>query len=191
MSFAVSDDTDSHGSDNRPRVAGKPRDGLVLAFLSCPQDAARSFLGALLVADYRGRPLEFSYVSPVRPTRLQTLLYGKALHEHVVIDVIARKLMESNGRQLDVIFVNSRELLPVRRIVSAPVALLARATEQEASAPRLSTLTYDTGDQKGDAEIVGEILGHIEPFIDLIEPFDRIQEALKEVIKSTAAQATS
>ncbi|GMU84235.1 MAG: hypothetical protein AMXMBFR47_41050 [Planctomycetota bacterium] len=181
----------SHDAGDQPRVAGKPLPDLVLAFLSCPQDAARNYVGAVLVADYRARPLEFSYVSPVRPTVLQKILYGKTLQEHVLIDVIARKLMETNGRRPDVVFVNSRELLAARRIQQAPVAFLSRASEPASSGPRLSTLTYDTGDRKDDGEIVGEIVGHLELLIDLLEPFDRIQEALKETIKSGTSQAQS
>jgi len=189
MSSETQESATFEDAGDQPTVSGKPLSELVLCFVSCPQDAARSFLGAALIADYRARPLEFSYVSPVRPTALQRILYGKTLNEHVLIDVIVKKLMESNGRDPDVVFVNTRELLGMRRIVQVPVAFLSGVAETPRKPAMLSTLTYDTGDHKDDEEVVAQIVGHLEPLIDMIEPFHRIQEALKEAIKMGATHS--
>ena len=87
----MDDTTPVHaGSDENEICTSKDPFDLILAYLSCPYDAAKSFIGALLITDATGRPLHFTYVSPVRPTTMQRLLYGKTLTEHTKVDVITR-----------------------------------------------------------------------------------------------------
>ena len=136
---------DGSGSDHDlqvgEKVLGKSPSELVLCFISCPQDAARNFVGAILITDARGRPVEFAFVEPVRASQMQRILYGKTLEEHVRIDVIANKLLQGNSKLPDVIFGDADELLPVRRIVQVPVARLSRNEN-----PGTDT------DRQGDAE---------------------------------------
>ena len=100
--------------------ASNETSSLVLAFLSCPQGPAKSFLGAVLVTDATGHPLEFSYVDPIRPTRMQRILYGRLLEEHVKKDLIARKLLEGLAHKPDITFVDTDELLALQRKVANP-----------------------------------------------------------------------
>ena len=172
--------SDHDDSRDEEKVLGKSPTELVLCFISCPQDAARNFVGAILVTDASGRPLEFAFVEPVRPSQMQRILYGKTLEEHVRIDVIANKLLQGNSNVPDVIFVDADELLPMRRIVQIPVARLSKSDNSGTDSTKLSTLTYSTGGRRDDEELVGQVIGHLEPLIDLIEPFNRITEALKE-----------
>ena len=119
---------------------------------------------------------------------MQKILYGKTLEEHVRIDVIANKLLQGNSKLPDVIFVDADELLPMRRIVQVPVARLSKNENPGTDTTKLSTLTYNTGGRRDDEEIVGQVIGHLEPLIDLIEPFNRITEALKEAARAQGKQ---
>jgi len=168
-------------------TAGKSPADITICYLTCPKDAATAFLGALMVTDSRGRPLHFSFVSPVRPTRVQRILYGSTLEEHVKIDVISQKLLSDIPFSPDVIFVDTEDMLSVRRIVDIPTAFLAKRQAPENDPTRLTTLQYNTGSNMDDQETVGRILSTLEPFVDLVEPFARMREALKEVIKSPDA----
>ncbi len=166
------------------KLLGKDPPDLILCYLTCPQDAAKAFLGALILTDFRARPLHFSFVSPIRPTRLQRILYGATLDEHLKIDVIAQKLLKDIPKSPDVLFVDAPELLRVRRIIKFPTAFLTKSTNPKAQPGKLSTLEYDTGSNIADQEIVGQILATLETVVDLVEPFTRMREALKEAIKS-------
>ena len=64
---------DSADSTDMPTIDSSE---MALCYLTCPQDAANAYLGALMVTDYRARPLHFAFVSPIRPTRIQKILYG-------------------------------------------------------------------------------------------------------------------
>ena len=182
-------------NNNRPNenqeeteeLLGKEPSEFILGYLTCPQDAAKAFLGALMLTDFRARPLHFSFVSPVRPTRLQRILYGSTLNEHLKIDVIAGKLLKDIPQLPDVLFVDAPELLLVRRITESPTALLTKSSDSEPKPGKLSMLEYNTGSNIADQEIVGQILAALETVVDLIEPFTRMREALKEAIKSSDA----
>lgn len=87
----------------------------------------------------------------------------------------------------DVLFVDAPELLLVRRITESPTALLTKSSDSEPKPGKLSMLEYNTGSNIADQEIVGQILATLETVVDLIEPFTRMREALKEAIKSSDA----
>jgi hypothetical protein len=165
-------------------ITRKDASDFYLGYLSCPQDAANAFLGALMVTDYRARPKHFSFVSPIRPTKIQKILYGSTLEEHVKIDVIGQKLLKDLPIVPDVLFVDTQELLAVRRIADIPTAFLSKSLDDEDNPGRLTTLEYDTGSNMGDQKIVGQVLASLETFVDLVEPFTRMRDALKEAIKS-------
>lgn len=166
---------------------GKEPSDMTLCYLTCPQDAANAFLGALMVTDYRARPTHFAFVSPIRPTKVQRILYGSTLDEHVKIDVIGQKLLTDLPVVPDVLFVDTQELTVVRRIVDIPTAFLSKSSDAEDNPGKLTSLTYDTGSNMHDQDIVGKILAALESYVDLVEPFIRMRDALKEAIKSPDA----
>lgn len=179
---------DEHGvvskdSYEQPEVTAKESNEYVLCYLSCPQDASNAFLGSLMLTDSRTRPLHFGFVSPVRPTAVQRLLYGPTLLEHVKIDVIAYKLFQGLPRRPDAVFVDSRDLLAARRLAPCPMAYLAKKDGGETDPTSLSALIYDTDQETNDQEIVGQIIASLESVVDLVEPFTRMIEALKEAVK--------
>jgi hypothetical protein len=168
-------------------IREKDPSAITLCYLTCPQDAANAFLGAIMVTDFRARPLHFAFVSPIRPTRIQRILYGSTLDEHVKIDVISEKLLKDLPVCPDVLFVDAEELLPVRRVIQKPTAFLSKSTDSENDPGKLTTLEYDTGSNTEDQDVVGRVLASLESYVNLVEPFGRMREALKEAIKNPDA----
>jgi len=179
----MSDSLDGGDARAKGDSAGGDPSSCVLCYLICPQDASGAFVGALMLTDGRTRPLHFGYVSPIKPTAMQRLLYGPTLREHLKIDVIANKLFDGLPQVPDVTFVDSSELLCARRLSAAPLALLARRDPGTAGSPNLSTVVYDTNDNADDREAIGSLIARLEPQVDLVEPFARMIEVLKEAIK--------
>src|SRR5690606_20751837 len=133
--------------------------------------------GAVLVTDARTRPLEFLCASPIRPTKMQALLYGGTLWEHAVVDVIAHKLLGSLSRKLDAIFVDSAGSLATRRVAAVPVIHLSRSPD---TANSLRTTVYKVSeDHPDDHDRANQIVGGLEQSVDLLEPFLRVTEGLK------------
>jgi hypothetical protein len=162
----------------------KAPDQHVLCYMTCPQDGSGASVGALMITDARARPLHFGYTAPIKPTTMQRLMYGPTLNEHLKIDVIANKLLKGMPQVPDVVFVDSEELLVARRLTSIPMAHLARKGDEKDVSASLSTLVYKTNENTSDRDTVGGVIAFLEPQIDLIEPFGRMLEALKEAIKA-------
>ena len=175
--------TDDRWADNEPQVLGKNLSELTLCYLTCPQDSANAFLGALMITDFRARPIHFSFVSPVRPTAIQKILFGSTLNSHLKIDVIAQKLLSSIPRVPDVLFVDDMEILATQKIIKKPTACLKKSASQDADPTKLSILDYKA-DSNDDQEIIGQIIAHLENLVDIVEPFSRMRQALKEAIKT-------
>jgi hypothetical protein len=165
------------------RLRDKQATDWILCYLVCATDAAGGFVGAILLTDNRARPLHFSFVQPVKPTKMQRILYGSTLDEHIKIDVIAQKLWQGLPNPPDVLFVDAPELILARRVTRVPTAFIAKAPESETNSSSLSILRYDIGPHKKDEGLVGEIIVALEGTCNLLEPFTRIREALKEALK--------
>jgi len=187
ITMSPDNDDVNQNQDERENVVGEELSDITLCYLTCPKDAANAFLGAVMVTDYRARPLYFSFVSPIRPTKIQRILYGSTLEEHVKVDVISKKLLKDMPVSPDVLFVDAQDLLAVHRITPIPAAVLTKSADDKDDPARLTTLKYDTGSNMNDQEVIGHVLASLESFVDLVEPFNRMREALKEAIKTPDA----
>jgi len=176
---------DEQETDDARSTEGRPTDW-ILCYLVCPTEAGGGFLGAILLTDNRARPQYFALVEPVKPTKMQQLLYGSTLEEYIKVDVIAQKLWQGLPNPPDVLFVDAPDLINTRRITHVPTAFIAKVPDSQTSSSSLSTLLYDVGDHKNDQTVVGEIVGALENTCNLLEPFGRIREALKEALKTRA-----
>jgi hypothetical protein len=55
-----------------------------------------TYLGGILVVDKKGIPLEFKYVEPIRPSRLQAVLYGNTIDRYIRVESVGIPLIESS-----------------------------------------------------------------------------------------------
>lgn len=69
------------------------------------------YLGALLISDYKGFPLEFRYTDPIVPTKIQQVLYGKGLEKYLKVDVITDNLLKAISAKLDVLLIQDEDIL--------------------------------------------------------------------------------
>jgi hypothetical protein len=183
--MAIHNPTDSDNMGNDDEHEKTPTDW-ILCYLVCTTDAAGGYVGAILLTDNRTRPQHFAFVQPVKPTKLQRILYGSTLEEHLRIDVIAKRLWEGLPHPPDVVFVDSQDLIAAHRITRVPTAFIAKVPDSEPASASLSALRYDTGSQKKDDSHVGQLLVALEGTCNLLEPFNRIRDALKEGLKSAS-----
>ncbi len=172
-----------------------------LGFLSLNRtESEDGYLGALLVTDANGLPLEFRVTHPVKPTAIQRPLYGDSLEPYIGATLCGKQLFAASERKPQVIIVGSEFMLDVREEVTVPV-VLAREAGQAIEIPveghdgrPKSRLLPVAGAFKPlmisahslDADIFDEIRNHLEDLsahLDLLEPFKRIEEALKVLAK--------
>lgn len=94
--------------------------------------------------------MEFHCTAPVRPNRVQELLYGPTLRPFLYGELIARTLIDKATTALAVVLVDLPELLAARDHVSTPLALVAapQAVAAHLCAPHVAS---QTGGSQADA----------------------------------------
>ncbi len=156
-------------------------------------------MGAILVTNQIGVPLEFKYTEPVAATKLHKILYGsvleKYLHETVIRDRLGREVRTSPNY-----FITSyeekeflgciadREMMAIQKCALPPGELSGpfnRIREREAiveleEEPLFLRLAFSTADEAMQHGMVAW-LQEIARTMDIMEPLDRITSALTSI----------
>ncbi|MEO9174335.1 MAG: hypothetical protein ABI317_02390 [Gaiellales bacterium] len=77
----------------------------MIAYLDVQRLDPAGYLGGILVVDEFGLPLEFRHTLALRPSRLQTTLYGDALDRYLRAAVITTRLLDDLERRPAVVLV--------------------------------------------------------------------------------------
>jgi len=167
----------------------------LLYFDILPFDDGRSLRGGALVINSRGEPLEFRCTSAVRPTRLQKVLWGARLMHHLRIELIARPLLKAMREPFSLVVVRRLLLLPVRELAGRPLVRV-RAPSEKTGEEGEDPAEVLTGGESGpgswqlqchrsyaeDVTAGKSMLERLaENGIEVLEPFSRIEAALKLV----------
>ena len=174
-----------------------------VGFFKLVSDAENKvMLGALLVTDVVGKPEEFRVTYPVKPTGLQRQLYGAALWAHVGVELCGAPLFKSLKARPELLVVSHAEFVALDRVSAATnVLFLDKAGE---------TLRVAGASERAGLEKVNSASSRFEPLrvqypntysvervrtiyqqvvdlysaIDLLEPFQRIDVAVKMLRES-------
>jgi hypothetical protein len=164
-------------------------------------DGAEGFFrGASLVVDFRGIPMDFRYTDPIRPTRLERILYGSALEIYLREELILESLIGAvevkpalwicreaellaplkSATKGKVLFLTSSSRSPLEAAGSlenageSGVAYMVQA--DSVSAPLRAAFPDNTREDEV-RQAVG-LLVEAAKTMELLEPFGRIQKAL-------------
>jgi hypothetical protein len=172
-----------------------PDDTQLLFIASQKFESGKAVRGALLLTDGDTKPLEFRCTNPIRPTSLQTVLYGQMLETHLMVELIGLPLVNSLRQPPTMILVQEPELLGLRHRVHSPILQIAKE----------SSIAIDGNNGNGTA-LLSSASGQFEPVVlvaqkefatdiptcmsvltkvfnrfDLLEPFKRVANALEQV----------
>ncbi len=160
-----------------------------IGFFTVDHCQRMGWTGGYLLLNAAGRPLEFHCTLPVRPTRTHEILYGPTLRQYIICDVIGQALLPRARTQPQLICCNQPEGLQLDQKIPVPVGLVVEAAERE-EGPILDDVL--TGYQPLEIAAAHCMLRHdsianatawqdrFADFPDLLEPFGRILEAIKE-----------
>ena len=167
-------------------------------FLVVLADEGGAYVGGLMVTDPSGLPMDFRYTDPVTPTRLQRALYGGVLDRYLRAEVVLRTLFAALDEPPTLIVVDDPSLLD-EPIDLCPLALLgpsqaeplgavgtrsgegSRSFLLQASAaghPVRVTLPAAAGDEAMVVEAVVSLAARM----DVLEPTERVRDALAVII---------
>jgi hypothetical protein len=181
---------------------------LRLMFLSVSEfDSGNAIRGAFLTTDGLTKPLEFRCTTPIRPTPLQKILYGEALREHILVELIAFPLYQAAREKPAMLLVAEKTFLPLRKRLEIPVLWVGKHADSANVLPQ---------EAKADDYIVTSPSGSFEPIFvtahrdflselaearkkladvmaerDLLEPFQRLAVALDHIHKQKVGEKDS
>ncbi|MCR5347251.1 MAG: hypothetical protein K6E38_05680 [Fretibacterium sp.] len=154
--------------------------------------------GASLVVDFRGIPLDFRYTDPIRPSRLERVLYGSALDTYLREDLVLQSLLGAVEVKPQLWLCNDLDLLvPLRETGKVRAAFLASSSHapleavgniESAAEPNAVLLQADAvsaplrvafppNTKPDEAQQAAEFLVEAAKMMELLEPFGRIQKA--------------
>lgn len=177
-----------------PQLMSASQPAPCLGFLTVVENPELGLLGGYLLLNAAGRPLEFHCTAPVRPTRAQEILYGRALEPYLYGEQIGQTLLAATKLRPLVVCTDSERVLAARDYTPYPLVLVQAGEAREGEAPaepgqfrlgrnRASTARHYLSDQQA---IVSAWPAQADD-LDLHEPFARIREALAEAQKSARA----
>ena len=159
----------------------------------------KSWAGGLLVTDEHGLPVDFRYVEPIKPSKLQKLIYGDALRRCLVLDAIAGTLLKAANPRVAWMFAADPLMLDLDGRVGGPIVAIGNGEKDplsEVGAWRLNKigeiamqvsqtgpparLTFLAKDEHETKEKASE-LSRLAVLLNFIEPLDRVGAALKEI----------
>jgi hypothetical protein len=156
-------------------------------------------MGAILVTNQIGVPLEFKYTEPVVATRLHKILYGSVLDKYLHETVIREKL----GREIKIVpsffittydekeflgSIGDREMVAIQRYTLPPGELSGpfnRIRDREVLIELeddsvFLRLAFSTANETVQHEVVAW-LQEIARTMDILEPLDRVTTALTSI----------
>jgi hypothetical protein len=160
------------------------------------------FRGASLVVDFRGIPMDFRYTDPIRPTRLERILYGSALEVYLREELILESLIGAVETKPSFWVCREPDLLaPLKAITKGKALFLAPSSRSpldaagnvesggetgvymiqadSVSAPLRVTFPEHTRDD--EVKQTAAVLVEAAKTMELFEPFGRIQKALSSL----------
>ena len=97
-----------------------------IGFLTLEQTKQKDgYIGAILVTDSRGVPVDFRATHPVKPSAVQKTLYGDALEPYVALELCGKQLLQAVRTKPDLLIVSRPDLLDIHRNAKCPVAYYA------------------------------------------------------------------
>lgn len=176
-----------------------------IAFLAIrPTKNDDGYLGAVLVTDSDGIPVEFRCTHPLRPTTPQKALYGEALKSHIFNKLIGGPLLHSITSDPLFCAVEDPAFLPLADGLAIPIVYVQRHGEMlsvakndtdrsdfsenpkridsERNGFQPISVSFHRGHEQ-EFESIHEGLQQIFNQIDLFEPFERITTAITVLVE--------
>ena len=154
-----------------------------------------SFVGAMLITDDNGIPLEFKCTHAIKPTAIQKSLYGDKLKPYIAITLCGVPLLNNLSNKPDILFTNIPFILGLRPEIDIPTILIKRVgesinlqtDEKEIEKQRLESesgkfqpiILQSHPDKNEEAKSTAGKINQLFNNFDLIEPFERMKKSIE------------
>jgi hypothetical protein len=142
-----------------------------------------SVRGGALITDTFSRPYEFRVTSPIKPTQLQIILYGKSLVEYMYGELICLPLLKQVEESVSLAVCRDEHLLVARPDLHFPLIVIKKpgqGSDKEGIGATTIRVHKNFRGEQSQAEV---LLSAMSQQFDIFEPFERIKLAVSEVHK--------
>src|SRR6056297_255905 len=160
-----------------------------LGYLMVTRTSDNEYVGGIMVTDPYAIPVEFKYSEPIKPTGLQKILYGNSIEKYLLVDVIAKKLLQNIEEKPKFILIEDSRLLDIQ--FKTPIIYInmpTKGSEESKEGSVRDELTKESLESGYEIIFSGTLtsddtkwLERISDEIDILEPFHRLREALNYV----------
>ena len=178
-----------------------------VGFLTVQEFTDLGLIGGYLILNAVGRPLEFHCTAPVRPNRAQEILYGPTLAPFLYGEQIGQSLFAKGQSRPMFVCTDVEPVLSAREFVPVPVVLMYESDDESNSQHRLDASHSATPAPKSQKLLQFQLANHhaavaedrgrdrdviVEQWqphaeaVDLLEPFNRLREAIEEAQRGAA-----
>lgn len=171
-----------------------------LFFLKLFNVNSEIFLGGLLKTDLLGIPVDFKYVEPIKPTKLQKILYGKSLEHFINFELISKNLLNEVSEN-SLVFVDDllifefheKENVVFLSLFKDKVELpdkdqriIEFKKNENEYLVMLGNLNYRLKFKAQPSEELQNLIIEATENFELLEPFSRISEALEHIWQNSS-----
>lgn len=183
-------------SENKSQKQGEDKPEFLIGYLSITELSKDLFRGGLLLIDLKGRPQDFRCTSVIKPNAIQRALYGGTLAGHMALNLCGQPLLNALQKKPGLLVADNPDLLVLRGEIEMPMLWLRRQgavlPSSQSSGQECELVASDAGlfdtvlascaDGFGqDLGAAVKWIGQIGHLIDPLEPFNRVESALKLV----------
>lgn len=156
-----------------------------------PED---KFAGGLMTLNDKGLPTNFKYTEPIKPSKIQKIIYGNNLKSFLASEIIGKKILEGEN-DIEYFFIDDNEILDFidtdKMLVYIKESFIDKENvnkENEVYINIAEKKSYKLMFSKTPGEdLVSKIKDNAEYF-NLSEPFIRLKEALEFICSSNENQ---
>lgn len=173
----------------------EPKPGYMITLLE-----NQAYLGGVMITNDHGIPLDFKYTDPVVPTKIQRIIYGTVLEQyirnHVIIGALAKEITNQpsfyivpHHQLFEIEEASSLMLISLQRTQFASLGekgAVNRIKENECllqgwnHAHPLRILFGASLPADQQEQVVKELI-FLSKHMDLVEPLERLEKALKSL----------
>lgn len=154
-------------------------------------EGKNGYVGAILITNQFGLPLEFRYTDPISLSPLQRLLYGEPLKKYLLVDIIGKTLWDAIQNKPDLLLVEDKIMFDMSKYTEVcPVGLLSKKADLGGDMG-FSAIQFFEASGKGGfiifakgerpRELIRDLISEAQQHMNIAEPFDRIRKVLSKL----------
>lgn len=160
------------------------------------------YIGGIMITDASAIPLEFKYTEPIKPTRIHQIIYGKVLPKYISDEVIRKNLLKEIKNVPAFYFVGEPDMVGEDTAAKVPLVAVQKTSlpglnaigdvqrvrdkeilVQSGTSTNPLRLVFYTAEPDVQEKVLNAVRSFIDK-LDVLEPFNRVENALRSLCQS-------